>query len=218
MRYLLLHLTFAQFLRSLINACDKLYGIPKTMDALPIFDLNNLKWDTHTHPWFPYMISNNNQWYPSHSLHIVFIINIIIMRCEIRLDKVFANPVGGSLCFEDAWQGQDSLVRQNTLIFHTARNCSIDYWKFFCIFCNIFSVWPAGLLRHAYMSPSDSPNELSVSGVTLSLWALIPANEKLIWNKRRDLCRYQIVKCELPCITINWPNRAYSISIRRHYT
>ena len=75
------------------------------MDALPIFDLNNLKWDTHTHPWSPYMISNNNQWYPSHSLHIVFIINIIIMRCGIRLDKVFANPVGGSLCFEDAWQG-----------------------------------------------------------------------------------------------------------------
>ncbi|KAJ6606132.1 Mak10 subunit, NatC N-terminal acetyltransferase-domain-containing protein [Mycena vulgaris] len=42
-----------QLLRNLVDACQRLQGVPTSMAQMPSFDVGLLKWDTQMNPWFP---------------------------------------------------------------------------------------------------------------------------------------------------------------------
>ncbi|KAG6916900.1 hypothetical protein DXG01_004733 [Tephrocybe rancida] len=42
-----------EFVRNLINVCDRLRDLPRCMADVDSFDVKSLKWDVQVHPWFP---------------------------------------------------------------------------------------------------------------------------------------------------------------------
>ncbi|KAG6827820.1 hypothetical protein H0H92_010336 [Tricholoma furcatifolium] len=48
-----------KFLRHLIGACDRLRGLPSSVEELEHFDVKSLKWDVQVHPWFPFLTESD---------------------------------------------------------------------------------------------------------------------------------------------------------------
>ncbi|KAG6846674.1 hypothetical protein H0H93_012529, partial [Arthromyces matolae] len=44
-----------QFVKGLVEACDRLNGLPTSVAELDAFDVETLKWDVQVHPWFPFI-------------------------------------------------------------------------------------------------------------------------------------------------------------------